>query len=189
VSFLIGRRPREDRELAEAARRREEAFARDIGDEQALARSRFQPSGSYRPRRRWTPLIFVVLVAFALIGAIPLLRAGSAGGLLRPQCDHPALGLSAGSAVRGHDAAFQAAGPAQESYVVALDADRVSVSAAGAVTASPGRVLAGPFSMPGCRSAQTLFPAPAAAGDHLVTLFQRTSSGYVGVVRKTLKVR
>jgi hypothetical protein len=189
VSFLFGaRRPREDPELAAGERRRQEAFARDIGDEHALAWSRARPVG-VRRRRRWTPAVFVGLVLFATLGAIPLLRAGSAGGLVRRQCDQPVIGLSAGRTQPGHEASWQVAGPRDVMYVLTLDADRVTVSGSGGVAATPGRILAGPFDLPDCRSTQTLFAAPTEPGDHLVTLFRRTADGYQAVARTTLKVR
>jgi hypothetical protein len=188
VSFLFGGAPgRKDPELAAGLRRQREAFARDIGDEHALARSREEPV-TRRRRRRWTPVIFVALVLFATIGAIPLLRVGSAGGIVRPQCDKPVIGVSAGKVQPGQLAAWQASGPAEGTYVLALDADEVTIGAAGRVTVESGRLLAGPLSLSGCRSHQTLFHAPAQPGEHLLTLFQRTPSGYQRVARAVLKV-
>jgi hypothetical protein len=188
VTFLFGGGPgRRDPELAAAARRRREAFARDIGDEQGLAASREEPV-TRRRRRRWTPLIFIVLVLFSTVGAIPLLRAGNVGGIVRPQCDHPVVRVSAGEVRPGHQAAWQAAGPAQGPYVITLDAAKVTVTAGEAVTVPSGRLLAGPLSLSGCRSRQTLFDAPTEPGEHLVTLFRRTASGYQGVARTVLRV-
>jgi hypothetical protein len=187
VTFLFRAGPgRRDPELAAAARRRREAFARDIGDEHALARAREEPVT--RRRRRWTPVIFVALVLFATVGAIPLLRAGSAGGIVRQQCERPVIGVSVGPVQPGHQAAWQAAGPAEGPYVLTLDADEITVNPGGTVTVRSGRLLAGPLDLTGCRSRQTLFDAPSERGDHLLTLFRRTPSGYARVARATLKV-
>jgi hypothetical protein len=186
VTFLFGgHTPREDPTLAEAARRQREAFARDIGDEHTLAWSRQRPAGPHR--RRWSLLIFVVLLLFAGIGAIPLLRA-DAGGIVRRQCAQPAVGVSADQVPPGHQAAWQVAGPTTAPYVLALDTDRVTVTAAGTVTAPAGRVLAGPLTLADCRSPQTLFDVPAEAGKHQVILFRRTATGYAAVAQAVLTV-
>ena len=188
MSFLFGGpTPQDDPERAEAARRQREAFARDIGDEHTLAWSRQRPSGVRR--RRWSPLIFVVLVLFAFLGAIPLLRSGGDGGIVRRQCAQPVVGVSADRVTPGHRAAWQVSGPETGPYVVAVDAERATVSAAGAAAAAPsGTILAGPFALPDCRSQQTLFDAPPVPGKHLVTLFRRTPTGYSAVAQTVLNV-
>ena len=186
MSFVFGGRPgKQDPELAKAAARRREAFARDIGDEYGRAFAHEAP----RPRRRWSSVIGLVLILFAGLGAIPLLR-GPGGGLVRRQCDRPAIGASAGVVSPGDQAAWQVAGPDGGDYVVAVDSDGVTVDKAGVVTATSGRLLAGPFRISDCRSAQTLFDAPTERGSHEITLFQRTAktAKYTAVADDVLKV-
>lgn len=184
MSFVFGGRPgRQDPELAKAAARRREAFARDIGDEYGRAFAHEPP----RQRRRWTSIVGLVLILFAGLGAIPLLR-GSGGGLIERQCDHPAIGVSAGVISPGDQAAWQVAGPSGD-YVVAVDSDGVAM-AGGVLAAKAGRVLAGPFQLADCRSAQTLFDAPADPGTHEIRLYQRSAQTgkYTAVADAGLKV-
>jgi hypothetical protein len=184
VSFVFGGRPgKQDPELAKAAQRRREAFARDIGDEHGRAFAYELP----RARRRWSGIVGLVLLLFAGFGAVPLFR-GSDGGLVSRQCDQPALGVSAGTVSPGNQAAWQVAGPDSGDYVVALDSGGVAVDGSGAVTAVSGRVLAGPFRLTDCRSTQTVFDAPTGSGTHEITLFRRTSANYVAVAAEGLKV-
>jgi hypothetical protein len=180
--FFGGRPAKRDPELAKAGVRRREAFARDIGDEHGRAFAHEEP----RRRSRWTSLLGLGLVLFAGVGLIPLLRGGD-GGLLPVQCDRPAVGVSAGLVAPGRQAAWQVAGPDGE-YVLTLDSGGVRVAAGGAVVATSGRVLAAPFRLAGCRSAQTLFDAPTDRGSHELTLFQRTGTTYQPMASDTLKV-
>jgi hypothetical protein len=186
VSFVFGGRPgKQDPELAKAAARRREAFARDIGDEYGRAFAHEVP----RQRRRWTSIIGLVLILFAGFGAIPLLR-GSGGGLVQRQCDRPVIGASAGVVSPGGQAAWQVAGPNGGDYAVAVDSDGVAVDKSGAVTVTSGQLLAGPFRITDCRSTQTLFDAPSEPGSHEITLFQRDAktAKYSAVADDVLKV-
>lgn len=180
MSFLFGGGSgRKDPELAAAARRRREAFAADIGDERARAFAHVEPRG---PNRR-TGLLLVVLVVFAGLSLIPVLR-GPAGGLVEVRCDQPAVGVSSELVAPGGRAAWQASGPDTDDYVVALDSTSVRPDG----TVEGGRVLAGPIRLDGCASAQTLFDAPTTRGPHQVTLFRRTPDGYSSVASDTLRV-
>jgi len=134
-------------------------------------------------------VILLALVLFATLGAIPLFRSGGEGGLVRRQCDRPVLGVSPARVAPGGKAAWQAAGPESGPYLLTLDADRITSDVGGRPTVPSGRLLAGPFGMPDCRSPQTLFDAPAVPGEHLVTLFRKTPHGYSAVARAGLTVR
>lgn len=186
MSFVFGGRPgKQDPELAKAAQRRRDAFARDIGDEHGRAFAHEPP----RRRRRWTEIVGLVLILFAGFGAIPLLR-GSGGGMVRRSCEAPAIAASAGVVSPGDKAAWQVAGPDAGDYVVTLDGGQVTTDPSGAVSAGGGRVLAGPFRISGCRSAQTVFDAPADRGSHEITLYRRTSAtgSFTAVADDVLKV-
>jgi hypothetical protein len=184
VSFLGGGRPRrEDPELAAAARRRREAFAADIGDEQGRA---FAHESTPR-RSRWTGIVGIGVLLLAGIGVLGLLRGGD-GGLISPDCDQTALGVSAGVVEPGGKAAWQATGPGGVDYVVTLDAGAVRADGSGALTADTGRILDGPFRITGCRSLQTLFDAPQQEGLHDVRLFRRGPTGWTAVTAQELKI-
>ena len=186
VSYVFGGRPgKQDPELAKAAQRRREAFARDIGDEYGRAFAHEPPP----KRRRWSSIIGLVLVLFAGFGLIPLLR-GSDGGLVRASCDQPAVAASAGTVPPGGKAAWQAAGPDTGEYVVTLDGGKVTTDPSGAVRTDAGRILAGPFRISGCRSTQTVFDAPTDRGTHEITLYRRApnTATFASVADDSLKV-
>jgi hypothetical protein len=168
--LLPGSEGRRDPERAAAAQRQRERFARDVGDEAGLA-------WAHEPRRgprKFTVGTFVVLILFAGLGALPLLQHGGDGSLLRADCTRPAVEASPERLRAGESFAWQAAGPATDSYVIAIDAAAVTVDAAGTARVSGGRVLAGPTSLPGCRSAQALAVVPDGRGTHEVAVFRRT---------------
>jgi hypothetical protein len=188
VSILFGgsHEDRRDPEAAEAARRQRAAFAADIGDEHGRAWAHEAPRP--RRRRRASVLIFIVLVAFAALGSIPLFRS-TGGGLLQPNCTTPVLDLSPGRVQAGDQVAWQAAGPDQGRYVVALDSEELRVAGDGTPDAGGGQILGGPFAMSGCRSTQTVFRAPPRSGVHVVTLFRDRGAGYQAVASDTVQVR
>lgn len=167
----------------EAARRQRVRFARDVGDEAGLA-------WAHEPRRRRSRLTggtALVLVAFALLGALPLLlRDGD--GLVRPDCVRAAVGAGPSRVDAGGKFAWQAAGPDSGSYVVALDAREVTGPAAGPVQVVTGRVLAGPTVLNGCRSAQTVVTAPDQQGGHEIVLFRHAGSGWERAAVAALQV-
>ncbi len=182
MSSLFGIRPgRQDPELAAATRRRRAAFARDIGDEMALARD-LQPTRRRRPLG-WLALAVVLL---ALVGGIPLLSGR--GGLVPANCEQPAVGLTRSEAAPGDRIGWQVAGPPDGRYAVALDSDTVAADAGGRLSAPGGVLLAGPFAMEDCRSSQALMDVPSAPGRHTVTLFHRGASGYARVASALLQV-
>jgi hypothetical protein len=173
VSILPGSEGRRDPERAEAARRQSMRFARDIGDEQAQAWAH-EPR---RPPRRFTKIVFVVVVLFAGIGAIPLLLHRGSGGLLEPDCDTVRVDVGPNRVADGGSYAWQVTGPEAGDYVIAVDAESVSVTA-GRTETRGGTVLAGPITLPGCRSRQTVATAPAGVGAHQVAVFRRTDGGW-----------
>lgn len=167
-------RRRRDRTADAAVARQRARVARDLGDEQGQA-------WAHEPRRRrsrFTAGTAVVLLAFLGLGAVPVFLGGSDGQLLAAGCDRPAIEVGYDRIQAGRDFAWQAAGPEQGPYVVALDARAVTGPAAGPVTADTGRVLAGPTALPGCRSAQALAAGPAEAGTHELVLFRRDATGW-----------
>jgi hypothetical protein len=165
---------RRDRTEDAAAARRRARVARDLGDEQGQA-------WAHEPRRkrsRFTVGTAVVLLTFAGLGAVPVFLGGSDGQLLAAGCDRPAVEVGTARISAGSDFSWQAAGPEQGPYVVALDAAAVTGPVAGPVSPDTGRVLAGPTALPGCRSAQTLAAGPTDRGAHEVVLFRRTATGW-----------
>jgi hypothetical protein len=158
-------------------------MARDLGDEQGQA-------WAHEPRRkrsRVTVGAAVLLLAFAVLGALPMLL-NHGDGLLPADCARPAVEVGAGRVPTGRDFAWQAAGPEQGPYVVTLDAAAVTGPAAGPVAADAGRVLAGPTGLTGCRSTQTLARGVSTTGTHEIALFRRTASGWDRVAVALLTV-
>lgn len=167
-----------------AARRQRARFARDVGDEQGQA-------WAHEPRRRRSKLTLgtaVVFVAFLVLGALPLLLDDGDTGLVKANCDAPAMETGPSRIKAGTDFAWQAAGPVIGPYVVALDAGTVTGPPAGPVTVDSGRVLSGPTGLTGCRSAQTVTGGPETKGSHEVALFRRSAAGWDRVAVALLTV-
>ena len=175
---------RRDREKDAAAARQRARFARDVGDEAGQAWAH-QPR---RRRSRFTVGSAAVLVAFAALGAVPMLLNHSDGRLLQPDCQRPAVEVGPSRVRAGTDFAWQAAGPETGPYVLTVDAATVSGPAGGPVTVDTGRVLAGPTALTGCRSAQTVVDGPTVAGGHEVALFRRAGIGWERVAVALLTV-
>lgn len=183
MSILPGSEGRRDPERAEAARRQRVRFAQDIGDEYGRA-------WAHEPRRKprkFTIGTGVVLVAFAALGAIPLLTRGD-GGLVRADCEQVRLNTGPGNVAAGGAYAWQFAGPADAQYVLTVDAPSVTVDGSGRAVVPSGTVLFGPDRLPGCRSAQARTTAPAEAGEHEVSLFRRTGTEWQRVAVSSLSV-
>ncbi len=181
--LLPGSEGRRDPDRAEAARRQRVRFARDIGDERSLGWAHEPP----RPRARFTWIVFVALVAFAGLGAIPLFTA-SGDGLLPADCATPALRTSPREVGPGGSFTWQVAGPAEGSYVVTIDNPEVLDDGAGGARVAGGRILGGPVALPGCRSAQLLTDAPEVTGTHEVTLFRRSGTRWERIAVSLLRV-
>lgn len=167
-----------------AARRQRARFARDVGDEQGQA-------WAHEPRRKRSKLTLgtaAVFIAFIVLGAVPMLLHEGGTGLVEASCDAPAVEAGPARIKVGTDFAWQAAGPVIGPYVVTLDAATVTGPPTGPVTVDGGRVLAGPTSLSGCRSAQTVTAGPATKGSHEVTLFRRSATGWDRVAVALLDV-
>ncbi len=167
-----------------AARRQRARFARDVGDEQGQA-------WAHEPRRRRSKLTVgtaAVFIAFVLVGAVPMLLHKGETGLVKANCDAPAVEAGPARIKVGTDFAWQAAGPVIGPYVVTLDAGTVTGPPTGPVTVDGGRVLAGPTSLTECRSAQTVTAGPGTKGSHEVTLFRRSATGWDRVAVALLDV-
>jgi hypothetical protein len=177
---------RRDRGKDEAARKQRERFARDVGDEHGLA---WAHDPVRRPRRsKFTIAVAAVFVAFAVLGALPLVLHKGDSQLVQPNCDTPAVGTGPARIEPGADFAWQVAGPQTGPYVVTLDAATVTGSVAGPVKVDAGRILSGPIGLAGCRSAQTVTAGPPNKGSHEVALFRWSGSGWSRVAIDLLNV-
>jgi len=184
VSSLFGgprRADGRDPELAEAIRRRERAFARDIGDEQALARDD-QPR--YRRPRMW---LFVLLVLVAVVAGYRAINHSSGGPAITKSCTTPGLALAHGSVHRGDSVEWSGTGPESGTYVLVFDGTPTQVDSNGNVTVSGGSRGRGPFTMDKC-IARSSVKAPGSAGSHTLRLFHRTNGGFQLVAHIALKV-
>jgi hypothetical protein len=183
VSSLFGsgrRADGRDPELAEATRRRERAFARDIGDEAALARDD-QPR--YRRPKLW---LLILLLVVAIVGGIRATRHPS-GPEIAKSCTTPALAFSATSVQHGDSVEWTGTGPSAGRYVLVLDGTPTSVDAKNRVKVAGGRALTGSFTMSDC-IVHSAFDAPKSAGVHQLRLFHRANGDFQLVAHAQLRV-
>ena len=176
---------RRDRGKDEAARKQRARTARDIGDEHGLAWAHETPRAR---RSKFTIIVAAIFIAFAVLGALPLVLHDGDSQLVRPNCDTPAVATGPTKIRPGADFAWQAAGPVQGPYVLALDAAAVTGPVGGPVTPDGGRVLTAPLTLSGCRSPQTLATGPDAKGTHEVALFRHSGAAWARVSVALLEV-
>ena len=175
---------RRDRGTEEAARKQRARFARDVGDEQGQA-------WAHEPRRKRSKFTIgtaAVFLAFAVLGALPLILHRGDSQLVQPNCDTPAVDVGPARVRARTNFAWQAAGPVAGPYVVTLDAGTVTGPATGPVTVDRGRVLSQPTALTGCRSAQTVAKSPETRGSYEVALFRRGATGWDRVAVSLLEV-
>lgn len=175
---------RRDRTKEENARKRRVQFARDVGDEQGLA-WQHEPR---RKRSKFTIGTTAVFAAFVILGALPLILHKGDGALLQPDCGAAAIESGPSRIQAGTNFAWQAAGPDSGQYVVVVGGESVSGPTTGPVTVSDGTLLAGPLTLTGCRSAQTVAKGPATKGDYEVALFHSSGGGWDRVAVTLLNV-
>jgi hypothetical protein len=130
----------------------------------------------------------VALVVFAGLGALPMLLHEGDGGLLQPDCGRVGIEIGPQRLQAGESYGWQIAGPESADYVVAVDAETVTVTPGGVATAAGGAVLAGPIGLPGCRSGQRVETAPAGTGTHQIAVFRRTPTGWERAAIAELRV-
>jgi hypothetical protein len=170
-----------DPELAEATRRRQRAFAYDIGDEQALARVD-QPR--YRRPRVW---LLVLLLVVAVVGGFQALRHRSGGVHIAKSCTVPAVKLAVTSAPHGGSVDWAGTGPASGKYALVVDGTPKAVDDKNRLTVARGTAASGTFRMSGCLVHST-FQAPDRTGQHTVKLYHRTNQTFQLVAQAKLQV-
>jgi hypothetical protein len=176
---------RRDRGKEEAARKQRARFARDVGDEHGQAWAHQTPRAK---RSRIPVVVAAIFIAFAVLGALPLVLHDGDSQLIRPNCTTPAVATGPAKIKPGTNFAWQAAGPEQGPYVLVLDAATVTGPVGGPVTPDNGRVLSAPITLTGCRSAQTLAAGPDGSGAHEVALFRHTGTAWARVAVALLEV-
>jgi hypothetical protein len=176
---------RRDRGREEAARRQRARLARDLGDEHGQAWAHQMP----RPKRsKFTLIVGAIFIAFVVLGALPLVLRSGDGQLVQPNCTTPAVATGPAKITPGTNFAWQAAGPQQGPYVLALDAASVTGPVGGPIRPDNGRVLSAPLTLTGCRSPQTLAAGPDNSGTHEVALFRHTGTTWTRVAVSLLEV-
>ena len=179
--FNNSRRPDgRDPELAEATRRRERAFARDIGDEQALARG---DEPRYRRPRLWLLVLILVVI---VVGGFRALQHPK-GPTITKSCTTPGVVLGANSVPRGASVEWSGTGPTAGRYVLVLDGTPGQVDSNNRVSVNGGRALTGTFTMSDCLVHST-FTAPKSTGSHEVRLFHHENNTYQLVAHTRLQV-
>ena len=89
----------------------------------------------------------VDLHPFVVLGALPLVLHNGDSQLIQPNCTTPAVAAGPAKIRPGTNFAWQAAGPQQGPYVLALDAAAVTGPVGGPVTPDNGRVLSAPITL------------------------------------------
>jgi hypothetical protein len=176
TSFFGGGRGHADPELAEANRRQRLRFARDLGDEETLARD-----GEPRVQRTrhwlWFGLAAAALVVLPLVG-----RGSGTDVQLTASCTTPALAAAPSSVQAGAPLGYRVTGPQDARYVVTLDGRAVTGEGSIDVQTTP----AGPaITLAGCLSPTLLTAAPAGDGPHTLVLLSVAGDGSVRQVAAT----
>lgn len=169
-----------DEEAHAAARRSAEAFAKDIGDYDALARG-FEPR--HRRPRIWL-IGFLALVAVVVGFGAATGRSGHVP--ITKSCNRPALALESHKVHAGRSVSWSATGPDRGRYLLvfgggAVTATRTHIEVAGGSPAS------GIFAMAGCLTRSEL-QAPRTPGTYTVRLMHKVNGTYQEVYRRTLTV-
>ena len=175
TSFFGGVRGHVDPELAEANRRQRLRMARDLGDEETLARD-----GEPRVQRTRHWLWFGI--AAAALAVLPLVGRGSGTDVgLAASCTTPSM-AAASSVQAGAPLGYRVTGPQDARYVVSLDGRPVTGDGSIDVRTTP----AGPaIALEGCLSPTLFTAAPAGDGPHTLTLFSVAGDGSVRQVAAT----
>jgi hypothetical protein len=161
TSFFGGVRGHADPGLADANRRQRLRLARDLGDEETLARD---GEPIVQRSRHW---LWFGFAAAALV-VLPLIGHGSDTDVpLTASCTTPALATSTTSVQAGATLGYRVTGPQDARYVVTLDGTPVTGDGSLDRTSTP----AGPaITLEGCLSPTLLTPAPAGDGPHTLAL-------------------
>lgn len=170
VSFIFGGvRGREDPELAAGNRRSANHYARDIGDERALAGDR----PTIRRGNHWAWLA-VAVVALAVLAFTS--SRGADEVPLTANCSTPAIGVSSSQVVRGQTMYVRLTGPDDTDFVLTVDGTPVRGDAGSTVdyTETP----AGPaLRLAQCLSPDLALAVPAGDGAHELALQRLAADG------------
>jgi hypothetical protein len=183
MSFVFGGvRGHKDPELEDANRRSRLRLARDVNDQETIARD------GELPIRRGRPWLWLAVAAVAL-GVLAVI--GGRGGqdvALDANCDTPGVALSAASVVAGDPLGYRLAGPDSVRYVVTLDGTAITGDAGSAVPYT--QTAAGPaLRLQQCLSPTLETAAPAGDGEHrLAVLAVRDDGGTDQVAVATFTV-
>lgn len=163
-------RGHQDPTLADANRRFRLHLARDINDEQTLARDGELP---IRRGRHWVwfAVAFLVLGLVAAVGG----RHGS-DVPIAASCTTPGIALSSATVPAGAGLQYRLTGPDGIRYVVTLDGQPVRGDAGSTVSYTD--TAAGPaLELQQCLSPALLVAAPAGNGPHQLAVLELDGSG------------
>ena len=170
MSFIFGGvRGREDPELAAGNRRSANHYARDIGDERALAGDR----PTIRRGNHWAWLA-VAVVALAVLAFTS--SRGADEVPLTANCSTPAIRVSSSQVVRGQTMYVRLTGPDDTDFVLTVDGTPVRGDAGSTVdyTETP----AGPaLRLAQCLSPDLALAVPAGDGAHELALQRLAADG------------
>lgn len=163
-------RGHQDPTLADANRRTRLHLARDINDEQTLARQGEQPIRRGR-HWLWFGVAALLLAVLAAIGG----RHG-ADVPLTANCTSPGIAVSPRTVPAGDALGYRLTGPDGVRYVVTLDGSPVRGDAGS--TVSYTQTAAGPaLQLQQCLSPTLLLAAPAGNGPHQLAVLRLDNGG------------
>lgn len=182
MSFVFGGvRGREDPELAAGNRRSAVHYARDVGDERALADDR--PTIRRGNHWVWLAVAVVVLVVLGFAGS-----RGADAVPLTADCDTPAIGVASSQVTAGQVLRYRLTGPDDVGYVVTIDGEPVRGDAGSTVSYTTTPV--GPtLQLQQCLSPDLAVAAPAGDGPHEIAMLRVAEDGTATpVARVTVQV-
>lgn len=169
-----------DADAEAASRRSAEAFAKDIGDYDTLARG---PAHRHRRPTAWLGGFLLLIVGVAAYGAA---TGHSAHVPITKSCQKPALALKSLHADVGHSVPWSATGPDRGHYLLAIGGGAVTATKQN-ISVRGGAPGSGIFAMAGCLTRSEL-AAPRKAGTYPVRLMHEVDGRYVEVDRLRLTV-
>jgi hypothetical protein len=171
MSFLFGGvRGYKDPELEDANRRSRLRLARDVNDEETIARDGEPP---IRRSRHW---LWLAVAAAALLVLAVIGGRGGQDVTLDANCSTPGVALSASSVPAGDPLGYRLAGPDSARYLVTLDGTSITGDAGSAVQYTT--TAAGPaLRLQECLSPSLLTAAPAGNGPHRLAVLEVADDG------------
>jgi hypothetical protein len=174
------RPPQRDPEAMAAARRTQEVYLRDIGDQEGIDQMHLP-----RPPRRRRPLLWLFLLVLALVAVAGYKSfQGGTNVPIHKNCHTPGIEVTSGKAAGNASVPWSATGPNDTRYLLAIGGGTVT---SGGTAVAGGEVGAAAFTMKSCL-AHGAFKAPEKLGKYDVRLMEAAGTGWKQVAKYRLEV-